>query len=72
MTVTLNPAIDLTVALAGLRPGAVHRADAAGTHAGGKGVNVAGCVADWGWPVIATGVLGCGNDAAFVRLFAEK
>lgn len=72
VTVTLNPAVDLTVALAGLRPGAVHRAQAAETNAGGKGVNVAGCVADWGVSVTATGVLGAGNDAAFVRLFSEK
>lgn len=72
VTVTLNPAIDLTVALVGLTPGAVHRAQAAETHAGGKGVNVAGCIADWGDPVIATGVLGDGNDTAFVRLFQAK
>jgi 1-phosphofructokinase len=72
VTVTLNPAIDLTVALAGLTPGQVHRAQAAETNAGGKGVNVAGCVADWGAAVTATGVLGAGNDAAFVRLFADK
>jgi 1-phosphofructokinase len=72
VTVTLNPAIDLTVTLAGLTPGAVHRAEAAETHAGGKGVNVAACVAAWGLPVAATGVLGAGNDAAFVRLFAQK
>lgn len=72
VTVTLNPAVDLTVALAGLTPGAVHRAQAAETNAGGKGVNVAGCIGDWGAAVMATGVLGDGNDTAFVRLFAAK
>ncbi len=50
VTLTLNPAIDQTVILDGLRPGSVHRARAVLRHAGGKGVNVACCLADWGWP----------------------
>ncbi|WP_156311797.1 1-phosphofructokinase [Methylobacterium platani] len=72
LTLTLNPAIDRTVALDRLEPGAVHRARAVRDDAGGKGVNVASCLADWGLPVTATGVLGAGNAAAFEALFSAK
>jgi 1-phosphofructokinase len=42
VTLTANPSIDRTVSLTGpLRRGAVHRATAATSHPGGKGVNVA-------------------------------
>lgn len=72
LTVTLNPAIDQTITLDSLRPGQVHRARAVRFDAGGKGVNVASCLADWGLAVIATGILGGGNDHAFTTLFAAK
>jgi 1-phosphofructokinase len=74
VTVTLNPAIDETVTLAELRPGQVHRASAVRFNAGGKGVNVASCLADWSSapPVIATGLLGAANASAFETLFAAK
>ncbi|MCJ2083809.1 1-phosphofructokinase [Methylobacterium sp. J-090] len=72
LTLTLNPAIDQTVTLEHLAPGAVHRALASRSDAGGKGVNVAGCLADWGLPVAVTGVLGADNAAPFAALFQAK
>ena len=72
VTLTLNPAIDQTVILDALEPGTVHRARAVRSHAGGKGVNVACCLADWGVPVTATGILGADNDAAFTQALAGK
>ncbi len=72
VTVTLNPAVDLTIEVGGLVQGGVNRAERAQVNAGGKGVNVAGCAADWGGQVTVTGVLGRRNDGAFVELFAEK
>jgi len=72
ITVTLNPAIDETVVLDTLRPGHVHRASSVEFHAGGKGVNVASCLADYGVPAIATGILGAGNASVFEALFAAK
>jgi 1-phosphofructokinase len=72
VTVTLNPAIDLTVTLDQLVVGAVQRASAAVFNCGGKGVNVAGCLADWGARAAATGVLGRSNDGAFADFFASK
>ncbi|PWC32978.1 1-phosphofructokinase [Azospirillum sp. TSO35-2] len=72
VTVTLNPAIDQTITVDALTPGSVHRARAVRHNAGGKGVNVASCLADWGTPVVATGLLGAGNAAPFETLFAAK
>ncbi|WP_164137011.1 1-phosphofructokinase family hexose kinase [Stenotrophomonas maltophilia] len=72
VTVTLNPAIDQTVRLASLRPGHVHRACSSRDDAGGKGINVAACLADWGVPTTALGVLGGGNDAVFGALFSSR
>ncbi|GJE43671.1 1-phosphofructokinase [Methylobacterium soli] len=72
VTLTLNPAIDQTVTLAQLTPGAVHRASAVRNDAGGKGVNVACCLADWGVPVRATGILGQDNAVPFEQLLLAK
>ncbi|SDA11629.1 1-phosphofructokinase [Sphingomonas sp. NFR15] len=71
-TVTLNPAIDQTVTLDRLVPGEVHRATAVRQNAGGKGVNVASCLADWNLDVVAHGLLGRDNAAPFDQLFAQK
>lgn len=72
LTVTLNVAIDETVRLDKLTPGSVHRAASVQYNAGGKGVNVASCLADWGVPVAATGLLGRENVAIFEALCASK
>lgn len=72
LTLTLNPAIDQTVTLDRLIPGGVHRARAVRQDAGGKGINVASCLADWGVPVTAMGLLGAENAAAFDALFVAK
>ena len=40
-TVTLNPAIDETLEVEHLRPGATHRVLSRGRYPGGKGINVA-------------------------------
>lgn len=72
LTVTLNPALDQTVQLDALKPGGVHRARSARIDAAGKGVNVAACLADWGLPCAATGVLGASNAAVFEAMFAAR
>ncbi|MCC4588451.1 1-phosphofructokinase [Xanthomonas melonis] len=72
LTITLNPAIDQTIQLETLQPGAVHRASSMRNDAGGKGINVAACLADWGSDVAALGVLGGGNAGVFEALFRER
>jgi 1-phosphofructokinase len=73
VTVTLNPAIDETITLGHLAPGQVNRAQAASFQPGGKGINVASCLADWfDVPITVTGFLGAGNAAVFDALFARK
>ncbi|OHX11401.1 1-phosphofructokinase [Chromobacterium sphagni] len=71
-TVTLNPALDQTVTLDELRAGGVNLARAAQLNAGGKGVNVASCLADWGHPATVHGLLGQANSRPFEQLFAAK
>ena len=58
LTVTLNAAIDRTVAVPNLRIGHRHRAVEARTVAGGKGVNVARALRLLDRPVIAAGLAG--------------
>jgi 1-phosphofructokinase len=72
VTVTPNPALDQTVSVANLALGEVNLAASLEFNAGGKGVNVAGCLADYGIATIATGLLGSVDSAPFDALFAEK
>lgn len=71
-TLTLNPALDQTVTLPRLRPGAVNLAQAVTINAGGKGINVASCLADWGVPTVVHGLLGRDNVTPFEALFSAK
>lgn len=55
LTVTLNPALDLTVQLPSLRLGEVNRSESLQVHAAGKGLNVAQVLADLGHQLTVTG-----------------
>nr|WP_314560786.1 1-phosphofructokinase [uncultured Pseudomonas sp.] len=72
LTLTLNPALDLTVRLARLEPGEVNRSETVLTHAAGKGVNVAQVLADLGHFVSVGGFLGAANPEAFNALIASR
>ncbi|UIN57297.1 MULTISPECIES: 1-phosphofructokinase [Pseudomonas] len=72
LTLTLNPALDLTVQLPRLEAGQVNRSDAMHTHAAGKGVNVAQVLADLGHQLTVSGFLGEDNLQAFENLFARR
>jgi 1-phosphofructokinase len=71
-TVTLNPAIDQSVAINNFVAGEVNRVDWEQSHAGGKGVNVASFLADLGLSSAVTGFIGCDNAVIFERLFTQK
>ena len=70
-TVTLNPAIDRTIVVEDLRPGAVNRARWVSDRAGGKGVNVAAALAERGHRCLALGFVGADNAEVFAAFFAE-
>ena len=72
LTVTLNPALDLTVRIAQLQPGEVNRSTLMLTHAAGKGLNVAQVLADLGHTVTVSGFLGEDNAQAFDALFKRR
>ncbi len=72
LTVTLNAAIDRTVAVPNFRLGLRHRAVESRTVAGGKGVNVARALKLLGRPVIATGLAGGPTGARILELLTEE
>ena len=72
LTITLNPALDLTVRLGHLAPGEVNRSPLMLTHAAGKGVNVAQVLADLGHTLTVSGFLGEDNQQAFDALFKRR
>ncbi len=72
VTVTLNPAIDRTVTIRNFTPGEVNRGDDVRSSPGGKGVNVASALADYGHSVAVTGFLGRENCSVFEDLFDRK
>lgn len=72
LTLTLNPALDLTVRLARLEQGEVNRSETLLTHAAGKGVNVAQVLADLGHQLTVGGFLGADNPQAFDALIARR
>ena len=72
LTVTLNPALDLTVRLGHLAPGEVNRSPMMLTHAAGKGINVAQVLADLGHTLTVSGFLGEDNAQAFDALFKRR
>jgi 1-phosphofructokinase len=72
LTLTLNPALDLTIELPPLRLGEVNRSEALHRHAAGKGVNVAQVLADLGHRLTVGGFLGEANQQPFVELFEQR
>ncbi|WP_394241213.1 1-phosphofructokinase [Vibrio astriarenae] len=71
VTITLNPALDLTGSLSELNPGTVSLVDKSSFHAAGKGVNVAKVLSDLGANVTVTGFLGKDNPELFHHLFND-
>ena len=72
ITVTLNPAIDKTLAVPNFQLGRRHRAVEQTSMAGGKGVNVARALKTLGQPVIATGLAGGPTGARIVEQLTEE
>lgn len=72
ITVTLNAAIDKTLAVPNFRIGRRHRAVEQTSMAGGKGVNVARALKTLGQPVIATGVAGGPTGTRIIEQLTEE
>ena len=71
ITVTLNTAIDKTLAVPNFRLGRRHRTVEQTTMPGGKGVNVARVLKRLGQPVIATGLAGGPTGTRIVEQLTE-
>ncbi|NCB30880.1 MAG: 1-phosphofructokinase family hexose kinase, partial [Clostridia bacterium] len=72
ITVTLNPALDKTVTIAGFKLDAVNRVSHARLDAGGKGVNVSKALQAWGRESTAMGFAGgSGGEMLLCELEAQ-
>lgn len=72
LTITANPALDLTGHLPGLTVGEVNLVASGHLHPAGKGINVARVLKDLGGQVVVSGFLGKENQAPFHALFQEE
>jgi 1-phosphofructokinase family hexose kinase len=72
ITVTLNAALDKTLAVPNFRLGRRHRAVEQTSMAGGKGVNVARALKTLGQPVIATGVAGGPTGTRIIEQLTDE
>jgi 1-phosphofructokinase family hexose kinase len=72
LTVTLNAAIDRTLAVPNFHVGRRHRAVEQTAIAGGKGVNVARALKALGRPVLATGTAGGGTGERITALLDDE
>ncbi|HEX5201188.1 MAG TPA: hexose kinase [Actinoplanes sp.] len=72
VTVTLNPALDLTYSVDALVPHGTHRVGTVAERPGGKGLNVARVLHALGEPVLATGLLGGGTGARVAGLLTDE
>lgn len=71
ISVTANPAIDLTIHASDWKRGIVNRGQKIDKTAGGKGLTVAINLRDAGIDASVTGWMGARNDSTFVTTFAE-
>ncbi|KQA21944.1 1-phosphofructokinase [Vibrio metoecus] len=71
VTITLNPALDLTGSMNQLNVGSVSLVEQSSLHAAGKGVNVAKVLSELGADVTVTGFLGRDNQELFCQLFNQ-
>lgn len=71
-TITLNPAVDQTVSIPYFRAGEVNRVEWEQSDPGGKGVNVASFLTDFGYSVSVSGFLGKENAELFHTFFTQK
>lgn len=72
ISVTMNAAIDRTVAVPNFRQGHRHRSVESRTVPGGKGINVARALGLLGRPVVATGLAGGSNGGWIIRQLREE
>ncbi len=70
-TVTLNPAVDKTYTTATLMTGQMNRMDSVRNIAGGKGINVAKVLRQYGYPVKTMGFIG-GYTGKFIEEAVTK
>lgn len=72
LTLTLSPAVDCTLTVAGkLQPGAVHHVVEETRTPGGKGINVAKALKSAGADVVVGGLVGA-REAGFYETFLEE
>lgn len=72
VTLTLNPAIDVTARVEKLSPGALNRLSESVVNAGGKGINTARMVRQLGGEALATGFAGGASGSILLQMLANE
>jgi 1-phosphofructokinase family hexose kinase len=72
LTVTPNPALDVTLYVDGLKPHDTNRVTLREVDAGGKGLNLSRAAAELGARTVATGFLGGGTGAEICHVLLEQ
>jgi tagatose 6-phosphate kinase len=72
ITLTPNPALDITYAVETLTLGDSHRVGSVSERAGGKGLNVAGVLVSMGRAAVAVAPVGEGDGEAFAQDLEER
>jgi 1-phosphofructokinase family hexose kinase len=72
VTVTPNPAVDVTYQVGAMRPGRTHRIETAYARAGGKGINVSRVLRQMGIPTLAISTAGGATGEAFTQDLAAS
>lgn len=72
LTITLNPALDLSVKTSAIDLGAVNRSDESHLEPAGKGINLGRVLRRLGHDVVVSGLIGADNVAPFERLFEHE
>ncbi len=72
LTVTPNPALDVTLYVDGLKPHDTNRVTLREVDAGGKGLNLSRAAAELGARTVATGYLGGGTGAEICHILLEQ
>ena len=71
VTVTLNPSLDRTITVSGLKVGESNRWTSLRSYAGGKGIDVSRAIHEMHWQTVAYGFIG-GSEGRMLEILLDQ